>query len=254
MLRPPPKANKALLQGGTELLPRRTWPALEEIQGNDLTMFNSPTIARAYEAVLEKWVPCHEVMLTSLCTATRPYSASRKWWAYESLLGEDVDLVICSNGGIVPLPYQWQFPYLNYDAKGQSQFDKKYIEVVGHRLARFIRHFHYRHVVFAFLQGARNRLIAEHIGPLLMQEGAIEGYTILPSDKVRSQASEEIAGNPNGYLVYPDLWPCMLQEVVLRTRAICKRYGHRISNEAPVFDDILRLHGALRKRKGLFDE
>jgi hypothetical protein len=254
VLRPPPKANKAFLQGGELLLKRSEWPPLESIQGNDLTMFESPTIAKAFKRTLETWEPRRPVMVTSLCTSTRPYSASRKWWAYASLLGDDVDLVVCTNGGIVPLPFEGQFPFLNYDAKGQARFDEQYIKVVGNRLERFIRKFRYRHVVFSFLQGMRNRVIAERLGPMLVRENVIEGFTILPSDAIREQARAEIAKDPNGYMVYPDIWPCMLQELVSETRQICRLHGITPSEEPAVFKDILRLHGAMKKRKGLFDE
>lgn len=251
MRRPSIKADKEVLQGGELLIPRSLWAPLQDIQGNDLTMFESPVIARAFDRVLETWRPRSPIMLTSLCTATRPYTASRKWWAYASLFGDDVDLIVCSNGGIVPLPYEREYPYLNYDAKGQSQFDQAYIKVVGARLREFIVTMKYKHVIFAFLQGMRNRVIAERLGPLLVSEGIIESFAILPSDAARQQARDEGAYMAPGFRMYPDLWPCVIEELAAHVRSVCLSYGitpRRHSLPA----NLLKHHSQLAKPKGFF--
>lgn len=252
MLRPSRKVDKEQLQGGELLLRRSEWAPLSAIQGDDLTMFSSPTIARAFDRVLSTWRPTSPIALTSLCTATRPYTASRKWWAYKALFGADIDLIVCSNGGIVPLEFEAQYPFLNYDAKGQSQFDKQYIRVVGDRLDTFFRTHRYRHVVFAFLPGMRNRVIAERIAPDLVKDGAIESYSILPTEAARQQARDEGAYMAPGFRMYPDLWPCVIEELAAHVRQVCLQYGvapHRVT----LPPNLLRHHSRLSKPKGFFE-
>lgn len=252
MQRPAHKVDKEQLQGGELLLPRSSWAPLSAIQGNDLTMFQSPTIAAAFDRVLSTWRPRSPIMLTSLCTATRPYTASRKWWAYSALFGRDVDLIVCSNGGIVPLPYEREYPFLNYDAKGQSQYDAEYIKVVGARLAEFIRTMRYKHVIFAFLQGMRNRVIAERLGPQLVADGTIDSFAILPSDAARQQARDEGAYMAPGFRMYPDLWPCVIEELAAHVRSVCLDYGvapHRVT----LPPNLLKHHSRLSRPKGFFE-
>jgi len=250
--RPAFRANKRLLQGGEVLFARAEWAPLQDIQGDDQTMFKSPVIQEAFERVLHAHRPNSPIMLTSLCTSTRPYTASRKWWLYDALLGDVIDLVVCSNGGIVPLRFESQYPFLNYDAKGQARFDEEYIEVVGGRLKRFLLTHSYRHVVFAFLQGMRNRVIAEDLGPWLVHEGVIEGFAILPSDAVRQQVKEEGA-HETLYVRHPDLWPCCVKELVLHVRSVCRLYGVRMPKVEAIPADVLREHSVQRKPRGLFE-
>lgn len=251
-MRPPAKIDKHVLCGGEALIARPDWvPSASALHGTDADMFESPTIERAFQRVLEVWRPRSEVMLTSLCTSTRPYTASKKWWTYHRLFGANVDLVVCSNGGIVPLPFESEYPFLNYDAKGQSRFDRQYIEVVGARLYRFIRMHRYRFVIFAFLQGMRNRIIAEDIGPQLVKEGAIEGYSIMPSDQARQQARDEGAYMAPGFRMYPDLWPCVLEELSAHVRQVCLRFD-RVPVRVSVPENALQHHRDLRRPKGFF--
>lgn len=65
-------------QGSDLLIPREQWVAAEDIQGDEIKTLHSPIVERAFKRILELHKPKHKVALVSLCTATRPYSKSRK--------------------------------------------------------------------------------------------------------------------------------------------------------------------------------
>lgn len=207
------RADKTLPQGGDYILPRDKWPALSEIQGNDETVLRSKTMNEAFENVLRLHRPFHRTVLFSLCTATRPYSKARKWAKYVEHFERYADLVVHSNGGIVPIEMEGQFPYLNYDAKGQSKFDRIYIEVGIKRVLRFLTAHRYANVLFNYRHNMRNFQIALRVGPEAKRRGLIEDYAILPTEKHYAQAKEEDFG-AHGFKMYPELWPCMFDPVL----------------------------------------
>lgn len=176
-------ADKGVRQGGTLLLPRERWCPLAEIQGHDPDVLLSPTIAAAFDAVMARWRPRHPIALVSLCTSTRPYSLSYKWARFLELFGERADLIVHSNGGVIPLEYEDQFPYLNYNAHGEAQYDDLYVRIGTERLGRFLR-----------------------------AEGALEDYAILPAQEHYRQAQAE-GFSQKGYRMHPEIYPALLAPV-----------------------------------------
>ena len=142
------------------LIPRDRWVDKEKIQGDEMKTLTSPLIEEAFQRILELHKPKHDIALISLCTTTRPYSKSRKWKAFIENFGDKADLIICSNGGIIPIEFESCYPYLTYDAHGNAKYDKFYINVCYRRLMRFFEVFEYKKIVFDFRPKLRNRLAA----------------------------------------------------------------------------------------------
>ena len=151
-----PKIN----QGSDLLLPKEQWTAAENIQGDEIKTLQSPVIEAAFQRILQLHKPRHKIALVSLCTSTRPYSKSRKWKKFIELFGDSADMIICSNGGIIPIEFESCYPYMTYDAHGEGKWDRQYINTCYRRLNEFFDKFHYEKIVFNFRPNMRNRLAA----------------------------------------------------------------------------------------------
>lgn len=207
------RANKTVPQGGEYLLKREVWPSpLDEIQGRDPDVLYSKTMQDAFDNIIKKHSKFHEIALFSLCTSTRPYSKSRKWSTYIKEFESTCDLIIHSNGGIVPIEFEGQFPYLNYDAHGESKFDKIYIEVGVERFKKFLSQHPYKFIIFNFRHNMRNVKIAEDVGPWAIKNGICQEFVILPNKEHYEQARAE-GFAAAGYKMYPELWPSILDKI-----------------------------------------
>jgi len=92
-------------RGDERLICRDEWVVAESIQGSPELIFNSPVMNKAQELILDQFTPTHPIAFVSVCTSSRPYSKSPKWKTFKNELS-DVDLIVCSNGGIIPLEYE----------------------------------------------------------------------------------------------------------------------------------------------------
>lgn len=206
------KADKSIPQGGDYLLKKDVWCELTEIQGHDPDVLYSVTMEKAFQNIITTHTMHHRIALFSLCTATRPYSVSRKWSTYLKEFEKDCDLIIHSNGGIIPIEYEGQFPYLNYDAHGEKKYDKIYIEVGIRRMKEFLSRHPYQFILFNYRHNMRNVKIAEAVGPWAVKSGFTQEYAILPTKAHYERAQKEGFADA-GYKMYPELWPSILNEV-----------------------------------------
>ena len=190
---------KKVNDGSDLLIPRRKWVPEKEIQGTDEMVLLHPIMEEAYQNILKLHKPKHKVALVSLCTSTRPYSKSRKWKEFARLFGSDADLIICSNGGIIPIEFEGCYPYLTYDAHGQKKYDRLYCQVVYRRLMEFFNLHHYERIIFNFRPGLRNRASALKFKQTY--DGDAEVF-ILPTQAGYKAA--QLSGFPKGKM-FPDL-------------------------------------------------
>ena len=197
------------------LVPKHKWVSEKEIQGNDEMVLKHPVIEQAFNKILETHRPKHKIALVSLCTATRPYSKSRKWKEFKKLYGEYADLIICSNGGIIPIEFENCYPYLTYDAHGQKKYDVMYCQIVYKRLIRFFNKHQYDRIVFNFRPKLRNRAAALKFKETYSGNSEI---LILPTQRAYKQA--QMRGFPRGK-IFPDLDDVVLREL---TEAIKKGF------------------------------
>lgn len=130
----------------------------EELKGDEKVL-KSPVVEKAFQKILEDYVPHHDKIIFSLCTSTRPYLKSVKWKTYHQMFGEQCDLVICSNGGIIPMDYMNCYPFLDYNAPHEGNtWDELYMEVFERRLLAFLNKNkqYYKKICFAFIPDTRN--------------------------------------------------------------------------------------------------
>lgn len=193
--------------GSDLLIPHDRWVPESEIQGTDEMVLFHPIMQEAYKRILSLHRPKHDTALVSLCTSTRPYSKSPKWKEFKKEFGDSADLIICSNGGIIPIEFESCYPYLTYDAHGQKKYDKIYCQVVYKRLMEFFGKHRYKKIVFNFRPKLRNRASALKFAQ--DYRGDAEIY-ILPS--VRAYQSAQSRGFPKGRM-FPDLDPAVMAEL-----------------------------------------
>lgn len=128
-----------------------------EITG-EYNVLTSSLIETAFLKILNDYVPKHNKVIFSLCTETRPYLKSKKWSMYNKCFGKDCDLIVCSNGGIIPLEYQLCYPFPVYDAPHTEKYTPLYNEIFKRRLKMFINKFdkYWEKKCFVFLPNSRN--------------------------------------------------------------------------------------------------
>lgn len=206
------RANGEIVQGSHFLLcPNKL--DIAEIRQNEGDMMKSRVLRRAFERILETYKPGHDIALVSICTATRPYSLSRKWTRLLKHFSGKVDFIVQSNAGVIPLEYECCYPYLNYNGPHEDCYNKQYIETQIQNEKLFFEKFHYRHVVFHFRHKVRDYHIAKEVGPWAVEKGYIGGYTILPTETQYNTGQAE-GFVQAGYSMFPELWPTMFDPLV----------------------------------------
>ena len=151
---------------------------IEELCGEEKVL-NSKVIDDAFERILADFKPKHNKVIFSLCSSSRPYITSVKWKSFHEHFGDVADLVICSNGGIIPIEYMCCFPFMQYDAhRANAGTDQLYKDKMKDKLQRFLDKFgsNYEIIIHSFLPSSRN---AEAIREM---NGA--GGVLLPSQEV----------------------------------------------------------------------
>lgn len=203
--------KKKVNQGRDFLIPKEEWVDESEIQGTDEMVLNHPMMERAFNRIVETFTPHHKIALVSLCTATRPYSKSRKWKKFIEKFSDNADMIICSNGGIIPIEYEDCYPYLTYDAHGMARYDKMYIQKIYERLMIFFTKHHYDVIVFNFRPSLRNRKSALKF--VEDYKGDSQIY-ILPTEETWNAVLEKWRKSDfKGGHYFPDLEPEILKEL-----------------------------------------
>lgn len=151
---------------------------ISELEGEEKVL-NSQAVDDAFERILADFKPKHNKVIFSLCSSSRPYITSLKWKSFHEHFGDVADLVICSNGGIIPIEYMCCFPFMEYDAhRANAGTDQLYKDKMKERLTRFLDKFgkDYEVIIYSFLPSSRN---AEAIREM---NGA--GGVLLPTHEV----------------------------------------------------------------------
>lgn len=141
------------------LVPRDKRPLNNEgLIGEDKILHN-PLIDVLSKKMRDEYKPQHKYAIFSLCTTTRPYIKSLKWKTFYKNFGSVADLIICSNGGIIPIEYQKCYPFEVYDAHEDKKCSELYKEKFEERLDAFLK-LHadkWDKIIFSFLPKSRNR-------------------------------------------------------------------------------------------------
>lgn len=153
-------------------------------------LLQNPLIDELSKKMREEFVPKHKFAIMSLCTSTRPYINSPKWKTFYKNFGDVADLIICSNGGIIPIEYQYCYPFLTYDAHGDSAYDELYKEKFKDRLDKFLA-LHadkWDKIILSFLPSSRNREVIKDY------DKGNDKFYVVPSLEVYKRIQEE--GSP----------------------------------------------------------
>jgi len=213
-------SDKSIPKGNTRLLKKSEWGDVKSMQGVDTDVLYNPIINLAFDRILEDFKPKKKIAFVSLCTKTRPYSKSRKWAKFiEAGIGENCDLIISSNSGVIPIEYDSSYPYLNYDAhpSGPSKYDKDYVQVAYKRHKEFFTKFHYDAIIFNFSHKVRDRAVALKIQPLLEQQGT--KVIILPTKGAYLNAKQNNF-KPYGRM-FPDLSYSIMDQIQETIKELC---------------------------------
>jgi len=202
-------------RGGSLLIPYSDQRPIEDLCGDDALVISHPIMNKAFAEVIARHSALHPIALVSLCTATRPYSKSSKWSVYKKLFGPFADLIIMSNGGIVPIEFEDQFPYPAYDGKDDEKHNGLYHDVLVGRLIRFFTAHRYRSVLFNTPYKQRNRAACKIAGKALKAMGAVEEYVLLPTDEQYNATLADDYGG-QGFRYCPVLHPDSLLPVARR--------------------------------------
>lgn len=153
-------------------------------------LLENPLIDELSKKMREEYEPKHKFAIFSLCTSTRPYLNSPKWRTFYNNFGDIADLVICSNGGIIPIEYQYCYPFRAYDAHGDSAYDELYKEKFKDRLDKFLAlHAHkWDKIILSFLPSSRNREVIKDY------DKGNDKFYVVPSLEVYDRIQKE--GSP----------------------------------------------------------
>ena len=147
--------------GGTRLFGKSQWCAPETLCGTEMDILEHPSMAEAFERILRDFEPKHRNAVFSLCTKTRPYSRTLVWKNLKQVCEGYADPIVVSNGGIIPIEYEREWPFMTYDAAvGDHRYDKPAAEKLEWRLRRFFECFEYTQAVFVLMPHYRYRASA----------------------------------------------------------------------------------------------
>lgn len=193
--------DKSILVGDELLIPRNKWVAFDEINST-VKILSNPIFETAFAEIVKKHKPKEKVAFISLCTTTRPYQFSRKWGEFKKAFGSMADLIVLSNGGIIPEKFWQSYPYMNYDGPDvadQETFNK----LTEDRLTRLFSKHKYDYILANFRPNMPNtRYIVDKALSQLKEKGKIKDYLILPTEEQYNKLQED--GFPGGKM-FPDL-------------------------------------------------
>ena len=221
------RADKTILSGDEQLFRKAEWISPDDLFGEN-TVLRSPLINSAFRLIIKKHTPRHKIAFLSVCTATRPYSLSKKWKKYIEEFGDKADLIVVSGGGIIPEQYWGSYPFLNYDAPEPRNMSKSVLDKFGsgaledddlwkwtlyERLLKFFKAHQYDYVLANFSHKTRARQPATKSLMNLKIEGFIKDFILLPHVSTYNEAKSQ-GWNQNGKM-FPDLHPVIFKELKL---------------------------------------
>ena len=153
-----------------------------------------------------------EVAFFSLCTSTRNFALSPKWRTFIELFGNEVDLIVQSNAGIIPQKWFSAFPYLNYDGEPTIVGTPLYKEVLGNRLTEFLNAHPYPYILANFKNHQRNTGPNIEVLTRLRENGTIKDFAVIPSEELYEQCRRSGWQRPLGKgAMFPDLHAHILE-------------------------------------------
>lgn len=202
--------DKSILVGDEKVIKKTKWVPFSEIS-TSLDVLNHHIFSDAFQNILKTFKPTHKIAFMSMCTSTRPYYLSRKWKEFKNYFDGLMDLIVISNGGIIPEEYWESYPYLNYDGvMSGKKDDYLYYDKTSKRLKSFLTKHHYDYIIVNFKPHGRFTKVANDILPQLKELGMIKDFIIIP-DKILYTELQN-SGFPSGKM-FPDLDPRVINQI-----------------------------------------
>lgn len=206
------KSNEAYGDTGELLISREEWVPPSELDGEE-NVLTSPHMKTAFEKIMDMHVKTSDICFLSLCTATRPYSKSFKYKTFIEAFGNKADIVINSNGGVIPLPFESEYPFMTYNAKRKNkQFDEVYYLTLCERLWAFLTKFEYSYVVANFNPDQRNYRYGTDVLNYALAQQAIKGFRFAPSAALRKHY--KTLDKTFHQKLNPDTHPVILEDII----------------------------------------
>jgi hypothetical protein len=209
--------DKSVLTGDQKLIQKHDWIPASDMD-SDGKILAHPLFDTTFERILEDYKPIHKTAFVSLCTVTRPYYYSRKWKKFIESFGDFADMIVGSNGGVIPRDYWNSYPFLNYDGFHDPKVDEEYKAKFGYRLEKFLRTHSYEYVIANFRPNQRNTPVIEELLPRLKADDIIKDYVIIPNEELYNDV--KCRGFPAGSC-FPDLDDKVLNELT----AVAKKFA-----------------------------
>jgi hypothetical protein len=224
--------DKTLPKGDEQLFYKAEWISSDKMD-NETKCLSLPLLHEAFKRVVETHKPNQPTAFLSLCTATRPYYHSQKWKKFKESFGNKVDMIVVSNGGMVPEPFWESWPYLNYEAGPHDQ-DDLYKEVMYNRMITFFKNKSYKNVIANFNPKQRNYEPAKESLTELKNEGYIEDFVIIPEQELYNEAKDDgFHGSPNSAGdMFPDLHKFILDGLIQQVET----FGYDESKIKTIYD------------------
>jgi hypothetical protein len=207
------KANdKSILVGDEQLIPKSDWIKFSEMDSERKILDDKFGIFNdAFQKILNEHTMNSKILFMSLCTSTRPYHAGIKWKTFVELFGETTDMLVVSNGGLIPRQYWHSYPFKNYDGKSQKDTTKEYQTILRNRLEVFIKKHPYDYVLANFRPNLRNTPVTKAVLADLKAKRTIKDYAVVPDEMLYESARIDGFEGPKGMgKMFPDLHQLIL--------------------------------------------
>jgi|TARA_Y100000758_G_C16061162_1_gene424645 predicted RNA-binding protein len=224
--------DKILPKGDEKLFYKAEWISSDKMD-NETKVLTLPILHEAFDRVVETHRPIQPTAFLSLCTATRPYYSSHKWKKFKESFGNKVDMIVVSNGGMVPEPFWESWPYLNYEA-GPHENDVLYKKVMYDRMMKFFHTHSYEYVIANFNPKQRNYEPAKDSLTELKEYGVIKDFTIIPEQELYNKAKDDgFHGSINSAGdMFPDLHKFILDSLIQQVET----FGYDESKIKTIYD------------------
>ncbi|AGN30171.1 hypothetical protein VPFG_00169 [Vibrio phage nt-1] len=194
--------DKSVLMGDELLFSESEWVPFDTMN-TEKKILSNPIFDEGLNRIIKQYTPKTDTAFISLCTTTRPYENSRKWKTFMETFGSSADLIVISNGGVIPQQFWHSYPYLNYDGDPKvNPQTELYCEICEERVYRFFSQVKFKNIVANFKHVQRNTEAIKSALKRLKDDGHIENYVVLPT--VEQYEELQSRGFPKGK-VFPDV-------------------------------------------------
>lgn len=222
------RQKKLVPTGDEKLFTKDEWCDSSEID-NEMKVLTSKFIHEGFERILKLHKPVQQTAFLSMCCSSRPYDEGLKWKRFISEFNGKVDMIVSSNGGLIPREFWSSWPYMNYESgEPHGKKETELYNKVGYEwLLRFFKTQSYKYVICNMNPNHRIYDRFPEAFQSLKDNGYIEDYTMIPSIELYKKVKEDGFSGVNGMgEMYPELHKFVLDTMYEQIET----YGYDKSN------------------------